>query len=153
MIHNTRLPLADYDRVFPYDPKDAPESVHLESRGLLWNESFSEGLSPIAFFIHAIAGRQTIVEGATKTGGSGYSMRLGVKLMESCTTEYDGTVRDDGRIIQFQYNGTGLDPKPGRGRCRRGHFDREGGWGGGAGGPPPAGSSRREPGIAGRSPT
>jgi DNA-directed RNA polymerase subunit A' len=113
MIHNTRLPLADYGRVFPYDPKDAPEGDHLKSRGLLWNESFSEGLSPIAFFIHAIAGRQTIVEGATKTGGSGYSMRLGVKLMESCTTEYDGTVRDDGRIIQFLYNGTGLDPKPG----------------------------------------
>ncbi len=47
------------------------------------NESFSEGLSPMAFFIHAVAGREYIVEGATNTDCSGYSMRLGVKIMES----------------------------------------------------------------------
>ena len=38
-------------------------------------------------------------------------MRLGVKAMESTTTEYDHTVRDGKHIIQFQYNGTGLSPK------------------------------------------
>jgi hypothetical protein len=31
-------------------------------------------------------------------------MRLGVKAMESCVTEYDYTVRDGKRIIQFQYD-------------------------------------------------
>lgn len=41
-------------------------------------------------------------------------MRLGVKAMESTVTEYDYTVRDNARIIQFRYNGSGLDPNPGR---------------------------------------
>jgi hypothetical protein len=56
-------------------------------------------------------------------------MRLGVKAMESTITEYDcllgdryGThtvlqgihsVRDGSHIIQFAYNGTGLDPARG----------------------------------------
>jgi hypothetical protein len=35
----------------------------------------------------------------------------GVKAMESTTTEYDYTVRDGSHIIQYLYNGTGLDPK------------------------------------------
>ena len=39
-------------------------------------------------------------------------MRLGVKMMEADVVGYDHTVRDGtGRIVQFQYNGTGLDPK------------------------------------------
>lgn len=90
IIQNNRLPLGDYDRVFPHDPRNAPESATLESRGLLWDESFVEGLSPLSFFVHAIAGREALVEGATSTASSGYSMRLGVKLLESCTTECRG---------------------------------------------------------------
>ena len=38
-------------------------------------------------------------------------MRLGVKAMESTITEYDYSVRDGKRIVQFRYNGTGLDPR------------------------------------------
>lgn len=47
-----------------------------------YNECFIDGLSPQAFFIHAIAGREALVEGATSTAQSGYSMRLGVKMMD-----------------------------------------------------------------------
>ena len=97
-------------------------------------------MSPLAFFVHAIAGREALVEGATSTAQSGYSMRLGVKALESTITEYDYTlegtwphdekwggegvthlivgsdilnvpVRDGAHIIQFTYNGSGLDPK------------------------------------------
>lgn len=51
------------------------------------------------------------MECSTSTAQSGYSMRLGVKLMESDVVEYDHTVRDGmGHIIQYLYNGTGLDP-------------------------------------------
>ena len=164
IIQSSRLPLGDYDRVFPHDPKHAPESETLESRGLLWNESFVEGLSPLSFFVHAIAGREALVDVSTDTALSGYSMRLGVKLLESCTTEYRGrrprsdgwgggegvgggrdrrapsvphdhTVRDNGRIIQFQYNGTGLNPNPPGGRSH--HTDR-----------PTGGSSFRPPPVA-----
>ena len=49
--------------------------------------SIVEGLSPLAFFVHAIAGREALVEGATSTAQSGYSMRLGVKALESTITE------------------------------------------------------------------
>lgn len=39
-------------------------------------------------------------------------MRLGVKMMEADTVAYDHTVRDGaGRVVQFQYNGSGLDPR------------------------------------------
>jgi DNA-directed RNA polymerase beta' subunit len=75
--------------VFPHDEKSDDEHACIESRGLLWNESFIEGLSPLAFFVHAIAGREALVEGATATAQSGYSMRLGVKALESTITEYD----------------------------------------------------------------
>ena len=76
--------MADYDRVFPHDPKFPPKGCSAESRGLLWNESFIEGLSPTAFFIHAIAGREALVVGATSTAQSGYSMRLTRRVL--CTT-------------------------------------------------------------------
>ena len=91
-------------------------AVPVESQGLLWKESFIEtertpmraarsptGLSPLAFFVHAVAGREALVEGATSTAQSGYSMRLGVKAMESTITEYDYSVRDGKRIVQFRY--------------------------------------------------
>ena len=59
-----------------------------------------------------MAGREALVECATSTAQSGYSMRLGVKMMESDVVAYDHTVRDDqNHIIQFLYNGTGLDPQ------------------------------------------
>lgn len=120
IIQDSRLPLTDYDRVFPYDPRWQPEKCN-ESRGLLWSESFIEGLSPVAFFVHAIlgcnecsqciqnaiAGREALVECATSTAQSGYSMRLGVKLMESDVVAYDNTIRDgSNRIIQFAYGRT-----------------------------------------------
>lgn len=83
IVGDARVPLGDYGRVFPHDPKFMP---CMESRGLLWKESFIHGLTPLAFFVHAIAGREALVEGATSTAQSGYSMRLGVKAMESTIT-------------------------------------------------------------------
>ena len=52
IIHDSRLPPSDFGRVFPHDPK---YSANVVSQGLLFRESFIEGLSPKAFFIHAIA--------------------------------------------------------------------------------------------------
>ena len=164
IVADSRLPLGDYNRgqvgmqciafqpvaVFPHDPKASHAHSCLESRGLLWNESFIQGLSPLAFFVHAIFGfmhceytcsttQNRLTQHKTKaplrdvklwwkappalpSPGpvphmersmwlSGYSMRLGVKALESTVTEYDYTVRDGSHIIQFMYNGTGLDPK------------------------------------------
>jgi hypothetical protein len=127
IVADSRVQPTDFQRVFPHDDRFTGERGPLESQGLLWQESFVAGLSPLAFFVHAIAGREALVEGATSTAQSGYSMRLGVKAMESTITEYDYSIRDMGRIIQFQYSprwcpsteargppgrhGTGLDPR------------------------------------------
>ena len=51
-IHDSRLPVSDFARVFPHDRKGSRDIV---SQGLLHRESFVEGLQPLAFFIHAIA--------------------------------------------------------------------------------------------------
>lgn len=45
---------SDFGRVFPHDAKNTPNCI---AQGLLYKESFIEGLSPQAFFIHAIAVR------------------------------------------------------------------------------------------------
>ena len=74
--------------------------------------SFREGLSPLEFFFHAMAGREALVEAATSTANSGYKMRLSVKKMEHSTLQYDMTVRDrDGSLIQFLYGDNGLNQK------------------------------------------
>lgn len=51
VIQDSRVPPMDFGRVFPHNIRDKPSN---EARGLLWNESFIEGLSPQAFFLHAI---------------------------------------------------------------------------------------------------
>jgi hypothetical protein len=55
IILDNRLPLADYDRVFPHDQKYQAGKC-FETAGLLWMESFIEGLSPLSFFVHATFG-------------------------------------------------------------------------------------------------
>ena len=89
-----------------------PDSFHtmgaanrdrMQCMGLLYTESFATGLAAVPFYIHAMAGREALVEGATNTSQSGYAMRLGVKMMERDTVAYDHTVRiqDSNLIIQF----------------------------------------------------
>lgn len=70
VVGEGRLPLVDGERVFPHDPPGLPDRC-LESQGLLWQENFIQGLSPLAFFVHAVAGREALVEGATSTAQSG----------------------------------------------------------------------------------
>ena len=68
------------------------------------------GLSPIDFFIHAMAGCEALVEGATSTAQSGYAMRLAMKMLEHNTSHYDYTIRDQyGNIVQFLYAYDGFD--------------------------------------------
>jgi hypothetical protein len=53
IIHDSRVPVMDFGRVFPHDHRFEDNAV---SQGLLWKESFVAGLSPIAFFVHAVFG-------------------------------------------------------------------------------------------------
>ena len=84
---------------------------NIQYKGFI-RSAFVNGLSPVEYWCHAMAGREALVEGATSTAASGYAMRLGVKLMEHDITRFDSTVRDlHNNIVQFQYGGDGIDQK------------------------------------------
>ncbi|MDP7982283.1 MAG: DNA-directed RNA polymerase subunit A' [Conexivisphaerales archaeon] len=73
--------------------------------------SFRDGLTPIEFFYHSMAGREGLVDTAVRTQQSGYMQRRLVNAMEHLRVEYDYTVRDpEGNIIQFTYGEDGIDP-------------------------------------------
>ncbi|XP_019852827.1 PREDICTED: DNA-directed RNA polymerase I subunit RPA1 isoform X2 [Amphimedon queenslandica] len=71
---------------------------------------FLTGVRPPEFFLHAMAGREGLVDTAVKTSRSGYLQRCLVKHLEGITVNYDLTVRDsDGSVLQFLYGEDGLD--------------------------------------------
>lgn len=73
--------------------------------------SFRDGLPPIEFFFHSMAGREGLVDTAVRTQQSGYMQRRLVNAMEHLRIEYDYTVRDpEGNIIQFIYGEDSIDP-------------------------------------------
>lgn len=88
------------DRTLPHYTKydDGPEA-----RGFV-ESSFIDGLNPNEFFLHAITGREGLIDTAVKTSEVGYIQRKLVKAMEDCKINYDFTVRNaGGSIIQFLY--------------------------------------------------
>ena len=73
--------------------------------------SFTQGLTPSEFWMHACASREGMVQTAIKTADSGYLMRRMVKCFENITVQYDDTVRTStGHVVQFCYGGDGVDP-------------------------------------------
>jgi DNA-directed RNA polymerase beta' subunit len=86
---------------YPFKIHDKAQEY--ESRGFI-RQSFIEGLSPQAFWFHAMSGREGITDTAMKTAQSGYIQRKMVKIMEDIQVKYDRTVRNSvGSIIQFAY--------------------------------------------------
>jgi DNA-directed RNA polymerase subunit A' len=81
-----------------------------EATGFVSN-SFRDGLTPLEFFFHAMAGREGLVDTAVRTQQSGYLQRRLINAMEHLKVEYDMTVRDpEGGIVQFVYGEDGIDP-------------------------------------------
>ena len=71
---------------------------------------FASGIRPSEYTIHAMAGRDGLIDTGIKTSRSGYLQRCLIKGLESITVHWDGTVRSsDGSIIQFKYGEDGLD--------------------------------------------
>jgi DNA-directed RNA polymerase beta' subunit len=110
VIQGARIEPEWNGRYFPHAFGDISDTAQLRLRGLVYSRNFYMGLSPLDFFVHAMAGREALVEGATSTAQSGYAMRLAMKLLEHNTTQYDMTVRNQyNKIIQFLYAGDGFD--------------------------------------------
>lgn len=72
-------------------------------------ERFLTGIDPATFFFHCMAGREGLVDTAVKTASSGYLQRCLVKHLEGLKVEYDLSVRNGPRIIQFRYGDDGID--------------------------------------------
>eukprot|EP01079_Euglenida_sp_SAG-EU17-18_P005586 gene5586-5556_t len=72
---------------------------------------FLSGVMPQDFYIHAIAGRDGLIDTACKTSLSGYLQRCLVKGLEGLVVSGDHSVRQsDGTVVQFTYGGDGADP-------------------------------------------
>lgn len=80
------------------------------SRGYI-SSSYSSGLSPSEYVVHAAAGREGLMDTAIKTSKTGYVQRRLVKAMEDIVVCFDGSVRrSNGSIIQPRYGYHGLEP-------------------------------------------
>ncbi|MDB4769420.1 hypothetical protein OAG24_00495 [bacterium] len=109
-VKGERIPntLSNNTRTLPYFE---PNEDSIESRGFV-EKTFFEGLDPVSFFLHCIAGREGLISTSVKTAGTGYvQRRLGEKL-KNYVARYDGAIEDvSGQIIQFLYRGDGMDPQ------------------------------------------
>ena len=79
------------------------------ARGFV-RSSFINGLAPGEVWLHAVGGREGLVDTAVKTADTGYLQRRLVKGLEDLCVHYDCTVRAaDESIVQFTYGEDGLD--------------------------------------------
>ena len=90
-------------------PTFRPFDTHVRAGGYI-GDRFLTGVTPAAYFFHAMAGREGLIDTAVKTASSGYLQRCLIKVMEDLGAGYDGSVRgSDGTLVQFLYGEDGLD--------------------------------------------
>ncbi len=81
-----------------------------DARGFV-KSSYKEGLNPVEFFFHSMAGRESLVDTAVRTSRSGYMQRRLIHAMEDLMVYNDGSVRNTGdTMIQFEFGEDGIDP-------------------------------------------
>lgn len=85
------------------------DSLSPIDRGMVFS-SYIEGINPIEYIFHGMAGRNGVISTSIKTAETGYLQRKLVKRLENLYVCYDGTVRDSGGlIVQTVYGGDGYD--------------------------------------------
>jgi DNA-directed RNA polymerase II subunit RPB1 len=105
-IDQRRVPLSFEGRVLPHFHK---YDDGCDARGMV-ESSFVKGLTPREFFMHAMAGREGLIDTAVKTSETGYLQRKLIKALEDCKVAYDRSVRGaNGAIVQFMYGEDGMD--------------------------------------------
>ncbi len=73
--------------------------------------SFKIGLTPFEFFFDVLSGREGLMDKSLRTRHSGYLERRLIGALQDLKIEYDGTVRDNRKIIiQFIPGEDGVDP-------------------------------------------
>jgi DNA-directed RNA polymerase II subunit RPB1 len=105
-VDGGRIPYGFTDRTLPHYHKYDDSA---ESRGFVEN-SFISGQTPQEYFMHAMGGREGLIDTAVKTSQTGYIQRKLVKAMEDLKVDYDLSVRSSsGSIVQFMYGNDGMD--------------------------------------------
>ncbi|CAK0878373.1 unnamed protein product [Prorocentrum cordatum] len=105
-VEGSRIRYGFNDRTLPHFTKD---DYGAESRGFVEN-SYLAGLTPQEVWMHAMGGREGVIDTACKTSETGYIQRRLVKSMETLRCHYDGTSRNGANdIIQFLYGEDGMD--------------------------------------------
>ena len=95
------------NRAFLSTPLGAEEDPR--ARGFV-TSSYTQGLTPREFFVHAMGGREGLVDTACRTAETGYIQRRLEKNLESLVVQQDSTVRLQNHIIiQSVYGGDGLN--------------------------------------------
>jgi len=90
-------------------PIFTPGDLSPVAKGFI-RRGFKEGLAPAEFFMHAITGRDSLMDVALRTPKSGYLYRRLSNTLQDLKVCYDETVRDaNDNIIQFKYSEDGLD--------------------------------------------
>ena len=75
------------------------------------SSSFRDGLDPIEFYFHSMAGRDSLVDKGIRPSTSGYLQRRLINALQDFVVRDDLSVRDStGTIVQFKYGEDGADP-------------------------------------------
>ncbi|MDP2322852.1 MAG: hypothetical protein Q8N51_02355, partial [Gammaproteobacteria bacterium] len=73
--------------------------------------NYMDGINPMEYYFHAMAGRRGLADTAVKTSETGYMQKRGTKVMEDKVARCDGSVRGRmGIVVQACYGGDGMDP-------------------------------------------
>ncbi|KAI1850587.1 hypothetical protein JX265_004297 [Neoarthrinium moseri] len=121
IIGGSRVADGFQDRTLPHFHKLARQPA---AKGFVAN-SFYTGLVPTEFLMHAMSGREGLVDTAVKTAETGYMSRRLMKSLEDLSTQYDDTVRTSGgSIVQFQFGADKLDPVDMEGSAVPVNFER-----------------------------
>ena len=87
----------------------AKKDLMPHARGFI-KGGYKDGMDPKSYFMHAMTGRDSLMDTALRTPKSGYLYRRLSSALQDVKLEYDSTVRDGkGNIIQFIYGEDGLD--------------------------------------------
>ncbi len=94
-------------RVLPYFRRGDPNP---SAKGFI-KSSFSDGLSPTEFYMHAMGARDSSMTKSLVTAVSGYLQRRLINAMQDFYADKNGAVKDaSGALIQTIYGGDGIDP-------------------------------------------
>lgn len=106
VVHGKRVERGYKNRVLSMFEEN---NIDPESHGWI-RGGFKTGLKPYEFFMHALTGRDALMDTALRTPKSGYLYRRLVNALQDLRVEYDGTVRDsNSNIVQFSYGEDGID--------------------------------------------